>query len=146
MTDTAELVQQIRSYCYCADLAGGTCQHCSVADALEREKRRADEADAQRKALIHMCEKQQSRLDAIAPLAKFGAKCLEATRESLADLDGGWLQDTAVECGCLETFTATEPCGEDCECGAVSDFPLECYRIPASVALILSGERKEGET
>lgn len=44
------------------------------------------------------------------------------------DVDGGELQDAAVECGLLAPHKVNEPCGEGCRCAEVGDFPLICYR------------------
>lgn len=69
--------------------------------------------------------------DAILALARFGAECLREYRECLSDLDGGWLQETAIACGVVEALEVKEPCGEGCEC---SGFPTECYFAPDAVA------------
>jgi hypothetical protein len=44
------------------------------------------------------------------------------------DVDGGFLQDAALACGLLTPVTATEPCGENCQCAEFDDFPQTCYR------------------
>lgn len=47
--------------------------------------------------------------------------------------DGGHIQDIAVKCGLLIPHTATEPCGENCNCADVADFPCTCYRVHEDV-------------
>lgn len=47
----------------------------------------------------------------------------------MSDIDGGDVQTWAVECGLLEEWTTNEPCGEQCECAEVADFPTRCYRL-----------------
>lgn len=66
-------------------------------------------------------------------LAKFGEAVLEEFQEAYTDIDGGWLQDKAVECGVLVEVEATEPCGDNCGCAGVTDFPTTCYRRAADV-------------
>lgn len=75
----------------------------------------------------------------IAALAKFGLAVLLESREEYGDLDGGWLQDIATECGCLEKVTVTEPCNNgNCACAEDNDFPGECYRYPHSIQLVIT--------
>lgn len=62
-------------------------------------------------------------------LAIYGRMVLEESRESLGDLDGGWLQDKAIECGLLEEATVSAPCGENCRCAEYGDFPQRCLRL-----------------
>lgn len=42
--------------------------------------------------------------------------------------DGGSVQDIAEKHGLLIPFTATEPCGENCNCAEWDKFPQTCYR------------------
>jgi hypothetical protein len=79
---------------------------------------------------------------ALQALAKFGAAVIEEARGELGDLDGGWLQDKAVECGVLEPVTALAPCGDECRCAEYDDFPQECFQYPDDVrsALTKGGE------
>lgn len=44
------------------------------------------------------------------------------------DIDGGDVQDAAVEFGLLQAFEVSEPCGESCVCVEYGDFPQVCYR------------------
>jgi hypothetical protein len=75
--------------------------------------------------------------EGVRKLARYGAAMLHAHRGTQAcevgDIDGGTAQDSAVECGVLESRVVTEPCGEDCVCAEVDDFPLECYFVPDDV-------------
>lgn len=73
--------------------------------------------------------------DRLRKLATFGERCLDAFQDYYSDLDGGWVQDTAVECGVLVEVTATEPCDpEHCECAGMTDFPTKCYRRAPDIA------------
>lgn len=56
-------------------------------------------------------------------------------------VDGGELQDTAVDCGLLEPNEVSEPCGENCRCAEYGDFPVTCYRPTTA----LRASRKEAE-
>ena len=70
--------------------------------------------------------------DLLRKAAKFGLLTLRESRDELADLDGGWLQDTAEECGLLERIRVSEPCGEGCRCveyHGCEDFPVDCLRM-----------------
>ena len=62
-------------------------------------------------------------------LRKFVGRVLGEARQYMSDIDGGDVQAWAVECGLLEEWMATEPCGEQCECAEVADFPTRCYRL-----------------
>lgn len=62
-------------------------------------------------------------------LRKFVGRVLDDARQYMSDIDGGDVQAWAVECGLLEAWTASEPCGEQCECAEVADFPTRCYRL-----------------
>ncbi|MDB4914085.1 MAG: hypothetical protein JWM95_1729 [Gemmatimonadetes bacterium] len=76
--------------------------------------------------------------DTLTKLATFGARCLIESRRELADLDGGWMQDTAVKCGVLIEHVMTTPCGPSCRCATDGAFEADgdafvCYRYPDSV-------------
>ncbi|CAE6810826.1 hypothetical protein R69746_05610 [Paraburkholderia aspalathi] len=60
---------------------------------------------------------------------KFAGMVLKAHRNDgyPGDVDGGFLQQAALDCGLIEERTATEPCGEGCTCAEVADFPMQCY-------------------
>ncbi len=61
--------------------------------------------------------------------ARLGAWALKESRESWSDLDGGALQDKAVELGVMVEVTVTEPCDpEFCQCAEYGDFPQTCIR------------------
>jgi hypothetical protein len=60
-------------------------------------------------------------------LKRFAERVLDAA--NYGDLDGGDLQEIAVECGVLREITVTEPCGEDCGCAEFhTTGPWTCYR------------------
>lgn len=65
----------------------------------------------------------------IERLRKFAGRALGEARQFMSDVDGGDVQAWAVECGLLEEWTPTEPCGEQCECAEVADFPTQCFRL-----------------
>lgn len=68
------------------------------------------------------------RLERMHALAKFGALVLDEHRDELGDLDGSWLQQTALECDLLESVTAIRSCGEYCRCAEYGDFPQDCIQ------------------
>jgi hypothetical protein len=45
-----------------------------------------------------------------------------------SDIDGGDLQDLAVEFKLLQPFEVDEPCGENCICAEYGGWPQTCYR------------------
>ena len=67
-----------------------------------------------------------------AALAQLGRWCLAESRHPVpGDIDGGSLQEKAIELGLLAYVTVTEPCGEDCACMdyyASDEWPHECLR------------------
>lgn len=62
-------------------------------------------------------------------LRKFVGRVLGEARQYMSDIDGGDVQTWAVECGLLEEWTASEPCGEQCGCAEVTDFPTRRYGL-----------------
>lgn len=44
------------------------------------------------------------------------------------DVDGGFLQDAAEACGLIEPTQMAAPCGVNCQCAEIADFPTTCYR------------------
>jgi hypothetical protein len=76
-------------------------------------------------------------------LVKFALLVLEESRDDLGDLDGGWLQDKAEECGLLVRVTATEPCGEVCSCAEYDDFPQQCLRYSEEIRALVDAMLKE---
>lgn len=98
-----------------------------------------------------LCEDIQGMLRALRlsataseSLAAYGAAVLAAAREEFGDLDGGFLQDKAVEVGALVEVEVTEACAEDgCHCAEYGDFPQTCYRYaPGVEAILAKGETK----
>ena len=43
-------------------------------------------------------------------------------------LDGGQLQEMALEHGLLRELEVQVPCGDDCRCAEYGDFPMICMR------------------
>jgi hypothetical protein len=66
------------------------------------------------------------------PLEKFGRWVLSESRYPEAgDVDGGAIQDKAIELGLLGYVTVAEPCGEHCACAeyfSADEWPCECLR------------------
>ena len=85
-------------------------------------------------ALLDEIERLRAELAETAPLTRFGAACLIAHREDLADLDAFWLEYSAERAGCLGYVESAEPCGEDCRCAEYGDdFPTQCLRTPVNL-------------
>jgi hypothetical protein len=93
-----------------------------------------------------MTEKTQTPVSLPAPtvsalrkLAAFGTFCLAEMRTSGGgDLDGGMLQDEALEIGVLETRTISEPCGDTCDCAEFHGEEgmkggVDCHFIPDEI-------------
>lgn len=75
-----------------------------------------------------------SRVSVPVGLAKYAVAVLGESRESLGDLDGGFLQDTAEACGVIAPVKVTEPCDPmACACAEAGEFPMECYRYTKEV-------------
>lgn len=85
-----------------------------------------------------LLERAQLEQDQIKDkLAKFGLLCLADHRICSADLDGGWLENKAIECGLLHHVHVTEPCEGDCDCAYWDTFPQDCLRlVPELEALV----------
>ncbi len=96
-----------------------------------------DPADSQGVHQTERLDADGAAVDAQSKLARFGALMLRAHRgfqaSEVGDIDGGTAQDAAVACGVIEVREVTEPCGEDCVCSGIDDFPQGCYFIPADV-------------
>lgn len=75
----------------------------------------------------YAAQKNRELGERIDKLGKFIVKMLSNLPDG--DVDGGDLQDTAVECGLLVPTNVTEPCGEICYCAEYDDFPQTCYRL-----------------
>lgn len=71
-------------------------------------------------------ERQESATEA---LAKLGAWVLQQSRDDFGDVDGGSIQDKAIELGLLEAIKVSQPCGELCRCAEYDDFPQTCLRL-----------------
>ena len=93
-----------------------------------------------RAALIRALDRSQPEPQAMSaePIMHFALAVLEESRDSLADLDGGWLQDKAEEYGLLVRIAVDKPCHEDaCQCAEYGDFPQECLRYSEQVKTML---------
>lgn len=56
-------------------------------------------------------------------------------------LEGGDVQERAVAAGLLVPTEMREPCGDNCACADVTDFPTTCYRFNS--AALAQGERDD---
>lgn len=74
-------------------------------------------------------------------LAIFGRMVLEQSRESFGDVDGGWIQDKAIECGLLQEVPVTASCGDDCRCAEWDDFPQRCLRLTDAAKAVTVTEK-----
>lgn len=74
------------------------------------------------------------------PLRDFARWALTESSFSGMDLDGGSVQDKAMELGLLVRREATKPCGDNCSC-ADFGFPSWCYRF---APLLEKAPAKEG--
>jgi hypothetical protein len=88
----------------------------------------------------------------IAGLRRFAQRVMESWPEG--DVDGGYLQDTAVECGLLAPVMVSERCGEGCRCVEYGlGLPIECFRKtplllgdgPVQAAEDIAGLRADAE-
>lgn len=70
----------------------------------------------------------------VEQLATFGARVLMQHHGDgeRGDVDGGWLQETAVESGVMTKETKTVPCGERCPCGDFVDHGETTECVPIS--------------
>lgn len=86
----------------------------------------AEALDARAALLAHVAGVEQ--------LATFGARVLMQHHGDgeRGDVDGGWLQETAVELGVMTTETKTVPCGERCPCGDFVDHGETTECVPIS--------------
>jgi hypothetical protein len=109
------------------------------------EPGRAVDLDAIRERLTHKLAFGHGEAAAMADIAALLAeyeKLLGFARKILngyydcapGDLDGGDVQDWAVEAGLLVPTEMTKACGENCVCAEMDDFPQTCYRLSAALA------------
>lgn len=76
--------------------------------------------------------------DNLSPLARLGLKVLQESRDNdYGDVDGGWIEDMALELGVLVKVPVTEPCGPGCSCAEWDDFPQECVRYSDEVRALI---------
>jgi hypothetical protein len=74
----------------------------------------------------------EEALRAQAGAVRFAGHVLKAHRNDgyPGDVDGGYLQRRAVECGLVEEHTVSGPCGENCSCAEVlgdDEWPSQCF-------------------
>ena len=62
----------------------------------------------------------------------------EFCQERGTALDGGWLQEQALKFGVIQPVPVTEPCGENCICAEVDDFPMDCLRIAPEIDALMA--------
>ncbi len=102
--------------------------------------RYALKAEADIAALSPQGVEHPSTPPAMQKLAAFGSAMLHAHRGTQAcevgDIDGGTCQDLALKFGVLEARQVKEACGESCVCAEVTDFPAECYFVPADISVV----------
>jgi hypothetical protein len=77
-------------------------------------------------------------------LLVFSRKVIKAAIEGM-DVDGGDVQDWAIEAGLLVATEMTAPCDPDhCPCEERGDFPQTCYRFGAALSEPRNVSPKEG--
>lgn len=74
----------------------------------------------------------------MSALERFAIAVLAESREELGDIDGGWLQDKAVELGVLVAVEVDGPCADQCRCEEYGDWPMNCYRYSPEVAAAIT--------
>ena len=83
---------------------------------------------AQIDAIADEMERNGEPSDDNMRIQRFAGIILREHRRELCDVDGGTIQDVAVECGLLVCRAMSSPCGENCRCDA---FPCECFFLSA---------------
>lgn len=107
----------------------------AIADRLEKH-----EAEWPKSSRHFYREQRTSMMDAERELRALAARVAELRRFAVGILDlcphteCEGIQELAVNHGVLVEVTVTEPCGDNCECAEVSDFPLTCYRLAPEFA------------
>lgn len=116
------LLERLRSQ-YCEpDDWDGLCRE--AADEIERLQSVRDHWQEQ----FNNCADEIERLKQMSALAKFGALVFDEHRAELGNLDGGWLEETALKCRLLESVTVVQSCGEYCRCADYDEFPQMCLQ------------------
>ena len=88
-----------------------------VVHGVDTRKGRADLTEADlRTAIAHL----RALSEFAREIIRMGWEC---------DLDGSDIQDLAVKHGLLKPQTMEKPCGDNCACNDVGDFPTECFRF-----------------
>lgn len=106
------------------DPHGGCAEHPATEAVAHQVKMLRDERD--------VLMREIATLRAQAGAVRFAGHVLKAHRNEgyPGDVDGGYLQRRATECGLLEERTMSAPCGEQCACAEVlsdEEFPTVCY-------------------
>ena len=81
---------------------------------------------------VASAQKAEAERDGWKALAQLGVWCLDESRQNdCSDIDGGSLQDKAIELGLLAYVDVAEPCNEACHCleyEGSDGFPTRCLR------------------
>ncbi len=87
---------------------------------------------------IHTCSTNCSRPEHLVYEMQREIDRLQAFARGMLDLcpfdECEGVQELAVQQGVLVEVAAAEPCGEDCKCAWVTDFPAQCFRLAPSLA------------
>jgi hypothetical protein len=99
-------------------------------DPLAARLERADRALLIERGKLEKADELAHKLQArVAELSAFARGILDLCPHT--ECEG--IQELAVNQGVLVEVTATEPCGDECACAEVSDFPQACYRLAADL-------------
>ena len=66
-------------------------------------------------------------------LAELGRWVILQQQQWEMSVDGGDIQDKAVELGILIPTVVTASCGEECQCASYGDFPQTCMKLAEGV-------------
>lgn len=58
-------------------------------------------------------------------------------------VDGSDIEATALKFGLLEIHVFDRPCGDDCGCESMQEFPVQCYRATALLAAPAAPKQEE---
>lgn len=115
--------------------------------ALRTVERFADTISIQR-AEIESLRTQlagvSAELDRALPLARLATWALDTSREDMTDVDGGSLEDSAIELGVLVPVGMKEFCGESCNCTeyfGTDELPITCIRYSDKTIEFIESEK-----